>query len=249
MPHHRDCAVVQIIHTPVGHKIAKPPAISQPLAMPKPSAAQTKAGPPDSSALKAAKQFETISDGADKFMHTVQAISAWNAFRQYDWLKDVPVKNASGNLRGMVVSERWGSAFSVVKPWAEKAGDLAFVASFAVNVVEQADAFEKIYQSNDSWEIKGAKYSIHVSSIAAKTLGGVVQGGVHVLALSLQGYCGLAASAMGQDPMHNRASNAVEATDKYITTTIDKVTDADNMYTAVTVYVGRAVDWSMGIKR
>ncbi len=193
--------------------------------------------PPPSKAVMAAKLLDATSDGVDKVLHSVQAISAAQAFRKYNWLKNVPAYNKSGNLRGMVVSGRWKSVFTVIGPYAEAAGNIAFVASFAANATEQFDEMEAVWKSKDTWENKGAKLSLHVSSIAARTLGGVVKGGAHILSLSLQGYCGIAAIAMGKSGSDNKGVKALKAGDAWISTTVDKVTDANNMYYAVTVVV------------
>src|ERR1700733_8925705 len=46
-------------------------------------------------------------DSVDKGVNVVaKVIAASHAFRKYSWLKNAPIKSASGNLRGMVVNAR-----------------------------------------------------------------------------------------------------------------------------------------------
>src|SRR5690349_1209301 len=44
-------------------------------------------------------------------LKVVKAVAASEAFRRYNWLKNAPVKNISGNMRGMVVNKRWATVF------------------------------------------------------------------------------------------------------------------------------------------
>ena len=76
----------------------------------------------------------------------------------------------------MVVSARWGSAYSVISPYAKWLGNLATVASLASNVMQMAPQFEKVYKSNSSGISKAQQLSLLTSIVAQKTLAGVITG-------------------------------------------------------------------------
>ena len=183
-----------------------------------------------------------------------RAVAASEAFRRYDWLKNVPVTNISGGLRGMVVSARWRAAFSIlsqdekalsqfsrvgkVMKGVELFGHIAFVAGFAANVLKSLDEIEGILGSNDPWSTKAAKLGPQATSIASRTLAGFVTSGVDLLALSLQGYCQIADAATGNRFIQVGAcQRKLQSMDASINSWVDRYTDGDEIYLLVNTYV------------
>jgi hypothetical protein len=57
------------------------------------------------------KKAATTIGAAGGVNAVAKGVSAWQAFREYNWLKAALVTNAVGDLRGMVLSKQWRAAF------------------------------------------------------------------------------------------------------------------------------------------
>lgn len=75
-------------------------------------------------------------DRFDNSLKAARAISASEAFRKYNWIKNVPVRNVSGNLRGMVVSNRWAAVFHFTEDVLKPVEKLAVIAALAENIAK-----------------------------------------------------------------------------------------------------------------
>ena len=170
---------------------------------------------------------DEVSEKVEDGLKTTRAIAASEAFRKYNWLKNVPVKNASGNFRGMVVSQRWATAFDFVQDALKPIERIALVAALAENIVNANREIEPILASKDPWEMKAARLSTQVSSIAIRTAGGFIPPGVHMLTLALSGYCQIAGLAGW--PGAAKAEKRLRFVDAWVSSTFDKVTDGDNI--------------------
>src|SRR6266700_2424907 len=111
------------------------------------------------------KQVHSVLEIVDKLdtpVTAVNAIAGYEAFRKFDWLRSVPVKNAAGNFRGMVLSGRWRTVFEI----SDAAADFTALAGFALNVANSAYEIERIWKSNEPWGIKGSRLATQASAIA-----------------------------------------------------------------------------------
>lgn len=175
-----------------------------------------------------------VSSGSN----ALRAISASEAFRKYNWLSKLPVTNASGNFRGMVVSARWRTVYQVTSDVGDVLDKVTLFVGLATNIVQSAPQIEAIAGSNDSWEIKGAKISTQVSSIALRTVGGGIPFGVHLFALSLEGYCRIAGLITGPSwGAPNQALRKLQMVDGFVQTKFNAVTDGNNIYTFVNTHL------------
>ena len=127
---------------------------------------------------------------AESVNGVVKVISASHAFRQYNWLKSVPVRNVAGNMRGMVLSARWRGVydFSVKTTEVLENHHIAAFASVVVALAESYDEIDAIWQSKEAADIKAAKLSTQATAIAMKVLTGVVTSPSHAVLQALQGY-------------------------------------------------------------
>lgn len=173
---------------------------------------------------------EKVTDSFSRGTNALQAISASEAFRKYDWLAKAPGLNSAGNLRGMVISARWHTVFQVSCEFADAFEHLAFVAGVAVNILHSSAEIEAIFNSDDSWNIKGPGLCFHVTSLATRTVFGSIPAGFSLLAMSLQGYCQLGSQATGGRFQPESCIANLKTADTYVTTTFNNITDGNNIY-------------------
>lgn len=166
--------------------------------------------------------LELVDKTVDSGLQVVRAIAASEAFRKFNWLKDAPVKNAAGDLRGIVVSVRWRTIFEITS----KAAKLTALAGFALNVVASAHEIEAIWKSGVPWDVKASRLSTEVSSIAFRTRFGVVPAATHQLAMALQGYCQIGDLLTGQ-PISQQGSleQTIRSVDSYVGSQFEHFTD------------------------
>ena len=167
------------------------------------------------------------SEKVESGIKVAKAVSASEAFRKYDWLRNVPVKNASGNFRGMIVSKKWATVFHFSEKILKPVEKITLVASLAENIVRAHHQIDSIIASRDGWDAKAARLSTEVSSIALRTVGGVIPAGAHMLATSLRGYCQIGGLAGLQEAL--AADQTLREIDAFITTSFEKVTDGENI--------------------
>ena len=176
-----------------------------------------------------AHKTDVIAGNTSYAINGFRAITGLEAFRSYNWMTDVAAVNSAGDFRGMVVSARWGSAYSVISPYAKWLGNLATVASLASNVMQMAPQFEKDYKSNSSGISKAQQLSLLTSIVAQKTLAGVITGGVHLIYMPLILGCGAASKAGGSiGAGANVCSNVVGTADALVQSTANYLTNPVN---------------------
>jgi hypothetical protein len=169
----------------------------------------------------------SISEKIETGAKIAKAVSASEAFRKYDWLRNVPVRNASGDFRGMVVSKRWATIFNFAENALKPIEKIVLLATLAENIVKAHHEIDSILASKDDSNTKAARLSTQVSSIAIRTVGGIVPAGAHVLATSLSGYCQIAGLTGLQEA--TRVDQKLRSLDAFITSFFDKVTDGENI--------------------
>jgi hypothetical protein len=176
-------------------------------------------------------QFDNNVGNASYAVNGVRAITGLQAFRSYGWMTDAAALNSVGNFRGMVVSARWATAYTVVSPAAKILGNLATMASLASNIMQMAPQFEQVYQSKGNMIDKAQKYSLLTSIVAQKTLMGTITGGVHLIYLPLLYGCGAAAGAAGDGPVASAAyvcAQVVQSADALVQNSANYLTDPAN---------------------
>jgi hypothetical protein len=181
--------------------------------------------------VQIAHQRDRVLGNVSYAANGFRAITGLQAFRAYDWMTDTAALNLVGDFRGMVVSARWATAYSVVSSAADVIGNVATVASIASNIIDLAPQFEQVYQSRDSGIVKAQKYSLLTSIVAQKTLAGIVTGGVHLIYLPLIAGCDAAAKAAGDGPVASAAyvcSQAVQDADALVQKSANYLTDPAN---------------------
>lgn len=160
-----------------------------------------------------------------------RAMTGLEAFRSYDWMTDTAATNAVGDFRGMVISARWGVAYSVIGSAANVIGIVATVASIASNLIDLAPQFEQVYQSRDTSKSKAQRYSLLTIIVAQKTLMSTITGGVHLIYLPLIWGCGAIAKDAGDGPVASAAyvcSQVVQNADALVQKSANYVTDPAN---------------------
>src|SRR5664279_5506364 len=130
------------------------------------------------------KKADTTIGAAGGVNAVAKGVSAWQAFREYNWLKAALVTNAVGDLRGMVLSKQWRAAFQFTVKTGKVLDKLGAFAGIAVGIAESYPEIDDIINSKDPWNIKGARLSTQVSAVAFNFLTGIVTGPAHLLLTS-----------------------------------------------------------------
>ena len=183
-------------------------------------------------AVEIADQALDSTGGALK---TFRVIAGSEAFRKYDWIRNVRGLNSAGNFRGMVVSSRWGTAFHFAEESLKVVEKVAVFAALAANIYKARDEIHGILNSNADWATKSSQLSTQVSSVCLRTVFGVVPAGAHVIAKSIGGYLQLADLAgLHQASRWNKALQSLDASGQ---ATFDRVTDGNNIYLFVNKYL------------
>lgn len=186
----------------------------------------------------------------DKAAKVVRAISAWQAFRQYDWLRSVPMMNSVGDLRGMVVSSDWRAVFTFTTKagdYIDKAGTAVSVLSIMVSMAESYHDVDRILKSNQPPEMKAAQLSTQVTGIAMKYLTGIVTAPTHLFLTGLNsvGACDLV------DRITKRQSGQcrqyVTAADIAIQSAAQTVSDGNKIFTFVNTTINPWVSKELGL--
>lgn len=171
---------------------------------------------------------DKAADKAESSLHVAQAISASEAFRKYDWLKSAPVRNLSGNFRGMVVSRQWANVYEFTDKVLEPVEKVALLAGLADNLAKAHFQIDAILNSKSSWDVKASQLSTQVSSVAIRTVAGGIPATADLLAMSIGGYCQIAGLAGWQGAL--KLNQRLKTLDSSFDTWFEKVTDGNNMY-------------------
>jgi hypothetical protein len=196
--------------------------------------------------VEISKKGEKVVETVDNTNKVAKGISAWQAFRDYDWLRGVPVKNAAGNLRGMVLSKDWNAAFQFTVRTGEVLEGLGAFAAIAVGMAESAEEIEDILNSKDAASVKAARLSTQLTAISMKYLTGIVTAPTHLLLTSLptQGYCDIVDLAT-RKPIGS-CQKTLKAMDIAIQSAAQEVSDGNNIYTFVNTTINPAISKAVG---
>ena len=83
---------------------------------------------------------QTINAVGNTNDFVLKPISASEAFRKYNWLKNEPVLNKSGNLRGMVINSRMRNAYKI----SGNVGDSLQLISMLFEVAKEMSRIQKV---------------------------------------------------------------------------------------------------------
>lgn len=190
-----------------------------------------------------------VVDTLDTSNKVAKGISAYQAFRDYNWLKGVPATNVAGDLRGMVVSAKWNAAFQFTVKAGDVLGKVSAFATLAVGVAESYGEIDAIVRSNDPWNIKSAQLSTQITGIAMKYLTGIVTAPTHAVLMSMpvQAICSQIDQSRG-----NRVGNTggcqwtLKALDTVIQSAAHQVSDGNDIYLFVNTTINPSVSRMLG---
>jgi hypothetical protein len=147
----------------------------------------------------------------------------------YSALKGQPGMNVRGNFRGMVKNARWRTIFNYSSEVGEDLENLGTLAAFAANVGEMWDDFEGIANSSDPAALKGLRFAAAAGTAAERTLLGAIPSGVHLIYMSLQGWCEIAGLAGGKvESGANKCVTVLNDADAMVKKSFSTIADTTN---------------------
>lgn len=166
-------------------------------------------------------------DHAGHANDAVRTVAGNRAFRVYSAAQ--PALNSSGDLRGMVKSARWRVVFNYSSKIGEHLENIGTLASFAANVAEMWNEFEAVAKSSDPVTVKGMRFAAAAGTAAERTLLGSIPAGVHLIYLSLQGWCQIAGLAGGRiEAGASECVNTLKTADAIVKKSFSAITDTAN---------------------
>jgi hypothetical protein len=172
-------------------------------------------------------------DRAGHVNDAVRVVAGNRAFHVYSVLKSEPALNRSGDLRGMIKSARWRLVFNYSSKVGEHLENIGTLAAFAANVAEMWNEFEAVSKSSDTASVKGLRFAAAAGTAAERTLLGSIPAGVHLIYLSLQGWCqiaGLAGGTIGAGA--NDCVNTLKNADALVKKSFSTITDTGSQAAA-----------------
>lgn len=146
---------------------------------------------------KVAESADHRTSQAELGTKGIRAVTGTHAFRRYNWLAEAATSNSSGNLRGMVVSAKWRTAFRYTSEFGEHLEKLGLVAGFVAAIGEALPRLESIANSAESHALKGMRMTAIAGTAAERALLGIIPEGTHLIYRSLEGWCMVAGLAGG----------------------------------------------------
>jgi hypothetical protein len=174
-----------------------------------------------------------------------KAIAASHAFRKYDWLSMAPLKNASKDLRGMVVNRNAKVVYDFTVKYGSKIEKLSTFATVAVALADSAEQTYDILQSKNSLDVKAAQLSTQATAVAMNVLTGVVTAPVHAVLMSLQGYCDMADLVRGARV--GTTGGTLKAIDAVIQSSATQVSNGNNIYIFVNTTINPRISKALGL--
>lgn len=123
-------------------------------------------------------------------------LAAGQAFRRFDWLAFEPIRNSSGNLRGMVVNKHMRTIFQFTKKIDQHSNKLA-AAGALIEVAKEMDRIQKVMNSNIADSEKYSRALLLGSAAILRSVTSVVPGAVELLSTSAKGYAMLYSEISG----------------------------------------------------
>ena len=174
--------------------------------------------------------LQHVLDGTGKATTQIAKSSALRAFRVTvtETGSHIPhaALNASGNLRGMVLSKRYRAIYHVSSNIAEKFEkyDSALaMAGIVIEIGKEAGKIHHIFKSKISTGEKWRQGDLIVSTAILRAVTGVVPDVAHVIAKSLEGYCEIPGLVPRWKAQSDRWVGTIRAADAQIKTTHQKL--------------------------
>ncbi len=178
--------------------------------------------------IEIVKKVDDTLDYADHLNKGVKFVAGTQAFRVYSAAAGYGV-NKAGNLRGMVKNARWRTIFNYSNEVSEHMENIGTLASFAANIAEMSDDFEKIAHSRNPATLKGLQIAAAAGTAAERTLAGAVPAGVGLIYTSLKGWCEIAGLAGGSvQSGANQCIEVLDNADKLVKQSFKAITDTNN---------------------
>jgi hypothetical protein len=181
-----------------------------------------------------ADKAHTGIDGAGSAARQLAKSSALRAFRATVTLTGShlphPAMNASGNLRGMVISKRARQIYNISSNLAEKFDKYERALALASIIIEIGKESQTIYHLANSEISTGEKVRqsvLIVSTAVLRSVTSVVPGGAHLIAKSLEGYCQIAGLVSGGRLPTDKWVGALRRTDIEIKTAHQRIYSPD----------------------
>lgn len=178
---------------------------------------------------KRAELLDRRLDQASHGIDMIKMVTGGRAFRKYSALAEEVGLNQSGNLRGMVVSEKWRTVFRHSSEVGEYMENIGYLSTIVSELAKSAPGIEKILGAKDPVVFKGMQLASLAGSIAQKALIGSVPAGAHLIYRSLEGWCMLVGLAGGTAQKASSSGIAtLQRADTLVQTTFDTITDTGN---------------------
>ncbi len=180
------------------------------------------------------EHFDRRVGQADIARTSAQMVSGTRAFRDYAAFSNKIKLNTAGNLRGMVLSAKWRTAFVHVSHVGEYMENIGYLAAISSGIADSAPKIDAIYHSSDPAALKAMKISGIAGTIAQRALVGAVPAGVHLIYRSLEGWCLIAGLAGGRvERAASQGIKTLRSADALVSTTFRNITDTNNQANAV----------------
>ena len=115
-------------------------------------------------------RIEDFVELGERAAAIVEHVAGAKAFRKFSWLRAVPLRNSSGNYRGMIVSSQWRTVFEISGHVEDAFEGAEMLLALLHNILMVAPLFEAICRSQDPWGIKSSRLCAQVSAIALKII-------------------------------------------------------------------------------
>ncbi|QZH75179.1 MAG: hypothetical protein JY451_00645 [Erythrobacter sp.] len=158
-------------------------------------------------------------------------LAAGQAFRRFDWLAFEPIKNGSGNLRGMVVNKRMRTIFQFTKSIDKHSSKLA-AAGALIEVAKEMDRIQKVMNSNIADSEKYSRALLLGSAAILRSVTSVVPGAVELASTSARGYAMLFSEISGSKAGYKLADQ-LDGFSKEITAIHKKQWDGETWYNVI----------------
>ena len=171
--------------------------------------------------------FEWIEVAGKGIDFALKPITGGRAFRKYNVFLG-PALNSVKNLRGMVINAKMRSVYVI----AGDVGEGIAVISALIAVGQEYARIQKVWNSNVRSDKKFSHITLLASAAVLRSITSIVPTGVHLAALTIEGYALLYSLASGSRS-GNALANKIAAADAKITEIHKQQWDGENWYNVI----------------
>lgn len=176
-----------------------------------------------------------VASGGKASTVVAQRIAGAAAYREYDFLRNLPGKNVAGNFRGMVVNKNARVIYQYVGTAGKRLGHAAAFLAVGEELVRGYGNTTQILDSSDDDMVKASKISFEVSAVGLRTLGKIGTGFLSAGSLVLRGADYLTPGFVQEHVGSiGGLANELDAFTAHANTAINTVYTGENIYTLVT---------------